>query len=177
MVDCTKDTSRKQRSISIVRNTSKPLIPSSTATRTSSTNMDLIHHSSYSRIAVMKACKKRYHGEDMDVLCNLYHSDFDKEQMLVQLQLLGANFDVVQVDGATSIFHVKEYFLSISQGLRSLMWQVVELLQFIIVNPATNATSERSFSALRHLKSYLCTTMLQEHMNYMMLFTRKEHTL
>ena len=51
VVDCAKETSRKQRRTSIVRNTSKPIIPSSTATRTSSTNMDLIHHSSYSRIA------------------------------------------------------------------------------------------------------------------------------
>ena len=125
----------------------------------------------------MKARKKRYHDEDLDLICHLYHSDFDKEQMLVQLQLLGASFDVVQADGATSIFHVKEYFMSLSQGLRSLMWQVVELLQFIIVNPATNATSERSSRALRHLRSYLSTTMLQESMNYLMLrYVHEEST-
>ena len=50
----------------------------------------------------------------MDVICNLYHSDFDKEQILVQLQLLGASFDVVPADGAMNIFHMKEYFLSLS---------------------------------------------------------------
>ncbi len=79
-----------------------------------------------------------------------------------QLQLLDANFDVVTVYGAMDIFHVKEYFQSLSQGQRSL-------LQFILVIPATNATSERLFTVLRHLKSYLRTTTLQERLNYLML--------
>ena len=34
--------------------------------------------------------------------------------------------------------------------------------------PATNATSERSFSALRRVKNYSRTTMLQERLNYVM---------
>ena len=54
---------------------------------------------------LMKACKKDHHDEDLDISC---HSDFDKEQILVQLQLLGASFDVVPADGAMNIFHAKE---------------------------------------------------------------------
>ena len=51
------------------------------------------------------------------------------------------------------------------------MSQVVAVLQFIPIIPATNAgpTSERSFSALRHLKSYLRSTTQQERLNYLML--------
>ena len=56
---------------------------------------------------LMKACKKDHHDEDLDVIV-LHHSDFDKEQILVQLQLLGASFDVVPADGAMNIFHAKE---------------------------------------------------------------------
>ncbi len=41
--------------------------------------------------------------------------------------------------------------------------------QFILVIPAANATSERLFTAARHLKSYLRTTTLQERLNYLML--------
>ena len=81
----------------------------------------------------------------------------------------GRDFDVVTADGAMDIFHMKKYFLSLSQGQRLLVPQVVALLQFIIVILATNATSERSFSAQRFLKSYLRTTMLQECLNYLML--------
>ena len=48
-------------------------------------------------------------------------NNFDKEQIHVglQLHLLDANFDAVTVYGAMYIFHVKEYFLSLSQGQRS----------------------------------------------------------
>ena len=49
------------------------------------------------------------------------------------------------------------------------MSQVCRLLQLILVMPATNATSERSFSALRRVNNYLRTTMLQERLNYVML--------
>ena len=67
------------------------------------------------------------------------------------------------------IFHMKEYVLSLSQVQRLLVPRVVALLQFILIISATNATSERSFSALRLLKSYLRTTTLQELLNYLML--------
>ena len=36
---------------------------------------------------------------------------------------------------------------------------------FILIMPATNSTSERSFSALRRLKTYLRNTMSQEKLN------------
>ena len=43
--------------------------------------------------------------------------------------------------------------------------------------PATNATSERSFSALRRVKSYLRTIMAQQRLNYLMLLhVDKERT-
>ena len=57
--------------------------------------------------------------------------------------------------------------LSLIQGQRLLVPQVVALLQFILIIPAKNATSERSFSAL--LKSYLRNTTLQKHLNCLML--------
>ena len=90
-------------------------------------------------------------------------NNFDKEQIRVQLQLLDANFDVLTVYGAMDIFHVKEYFLSLSHGQRS------HFLQFILVVPVTNARSERLFTVLRYLKSYLRTTTLQGRLNYLML--------
>ena len=49
------------------------------------------------------------------------------------------------------------------------------LTQLILVMPATNAFSEKSFSALRHVKSYLRSTMTQERLNhYMLLNIHKE---
>ena len=39
----------------------------------------------------------------------------------------------------------------------------------ILIVPATNATSERSFSALRRVKTYLRSTMSQERLNHLMM--------
>ena len=43
--------------------------------------------------------------------------------------------------------------------------------------PATNATSERSFSALRRIKGYLRSTMSQQRLNHLMIMhVHKDHT-
>ena len=62
----------------------------------------------------------------------------------------------------------------------SLINNVVILVKLILVMPATNATSERSFSALRRLKSYLRSTMSQTRLNHLMLFhvhKKETHTI
>ena len=43
------------------------------------------------------------------------------------------------------------------------------LAKLIIVMPATNSSSERSFSAMRRVKSYLRSTMSQERLNNLMI--------
>ena len=47
--------------------------------------------------------------------------------------------------------------------------EVVKLVKLILVLPATNAVSERSFSALHRLKAWLHTTTLQARLNWCML--------
>ena len=76
-----------------------------------------------------------------------------------------------------SIFDLKKVFLSLSPGQSSLLGQVRQLFELIMVMPATNATSGRSFSALRHLKNYLRTTMSQQRLNHLMIMhIHKERT-
>ena len=43
------------------------------------------------------------------------------------------------------------------------------MLKLILVMPASNATSEHSFSALQRVKTYLRCTMCQERLNNLML--------
>ena len=64
---------------------------------------------------------------------------------------------------------MKSYFLSLSPAQLSLISNVKYLMQLILVMPATNASSERSFSALRRVKTYLRATMKQDRLNYLML--------
>ena len=57
------------------------------------------------------------------------------------------------------------------------MDQVCTLLKLILIMPDTNATSERSFSALRRLKTYLRSSMSQQRLNHLMLLhVHKERT-
>ena len=50
-------------------------------------------------------------------------------------------------------------------------------MKLILVIPATNATSERSFSALKQIKSYLRSPMKQEHLNSLMtIHVHKDRT-
>ena len=60
------------------------------------------------------------------------------------------------------------------QSAFSQVWMVMKLL---LVMPATNATSERSFSALRRVKNYLRSTMTQSRPNSLMiLHVHKDQT-
>ncbi len=57
------------------------------------------------------------------------------------------------------------------------MSQVSRVVQLIMVMPATNASSERSFSALHRVKTYLRSTMGQQRLNNLMvLYVHKELT-
>ena len=49
--------------------------------------------------------------------------------------------------------------------------QVIELFKLILVLPATNASSERSFSLLRLVKSYLRATTGQGRLNHLMILS------
>ncbi len=42
-------------------------------------------------------------------------------------------------------------------------------MKLILIMPTTNSTSERSFSALRRLKTYLRNTMTQQRLNNLMV--------
>ena len=61
---------------------------------------------------------------------------------------------------------------------RQLFPHTSRLLQLLLVMPATSATSERSFSSLRHVKTYLRTTMKQGRLNHlMMLYIHKDRKI
>ena len=124
---------------------------------------------------LLKACRLEECESDLQTVCQFYKDDFDQNLLRTQLQTLGLHFQQVQGQPAGStntkfnIFDVKNYFLSLSPGQLSLLSNVKRLMQLILVMPATNASSERSFSALRCVKTYLRATMKQERLNYMML--------
>ena len=57
---------------------------------------------------------------------------------------------------------------AMSNAQRSLLCQVCTVISLILVMPATNAVSERSFSTLRRIKTFLRSTMSQVRLNNIM---------
>ena len=121
----------------------------------------------------MKACKQEEFEDDLEAVCAFYKDDFVKVPLHAQLQTFAVHFHDVMKEKETldklSFFDLKNYFSSISSSQAALLDQVAKVMQLILIMPATNASSERSFSALRRVKSYLRSTMLQERLNYLML--------
>lgn len=68
-----------------------------------------------------------------------------------------------------SIRSLKEVLQSLSPAQRGIVSMVCKAFQLLLVIPATNSTSERSFSALRRIKSYLRSTMTQARLNHLMV--------
>ncbi len=124
-----------------------------------------------------KACNQEDFTPDLDVVCDFYRDDFNKQLLQTQLEVLKAHCKHNSSSSFQSIFDVKQYFLSLSSAQLSLLSEAKRLLQLMLVMPATNASSERSFSALRHVKTYLRATMNQDRLNYLMLLhIHKERT-
>ena len=114
---------------------------------------------------VLKAANKLDFSEELASVKDVYGTDLDESTLQVQLQILGANIPEKMI----TIFDVRSYLQKITPGERSLLSQVVLLMKMILVMPATNATSEQSFSALRRIKTYLRSTMKQERLNSLMV--------
>ena len=61
--------------------------------------------------------------------------------------------------------------ISSKKMIWSLITEVTSLVKIIQVTSAMNANSESAFSALRRLKSYIHTTVLNNHLNHPMICT------
>ena len=63
------------------------------------------------------------------------------------------------MDSLTSLKH-KEY-----------LSEVATIVKLTLAMPATNATSERTFSLLRHMKTYLRSTLTQPCVNHLLILS------
>ena len=69
-----------------------------------------------------------------------------------------------------------KFFQDLEPSSKNLMSEVGKIIELILVLPATNATSERSFSKLKLVKTTLRSTMSPACLNHYMMFSvYKEH--
>ena len=113
---------------------------------------------------LLNACRGHEYHEELQRVCLLYH-ELDASQLDVQIKNLATHF----TDTPSITLHkIIEYFRSLSAATRSFFSEVCKVTELILVMPATNAVSERSFSTMRRIKGYLRSTMKQDRLNHLM---------
>jgi hypothetical protein len=126
---------------------------------------------------LIKASSKQEFKAEFEGVCNFYKDDFNPDILKAQLITFGVEFQQSVLKGRRdlTIFDIRDHFKDLSSAHKSLLNQVGRLLQLVLIMPATNATSERSFSSLRRVKTYLRGTMKQARLNNLMIIhTHKE---
>ena len=106
-----------------------------------------------------KAVRKENYSSEFDCVTKLYESDLNVHALKMQLQIFATNFTMKGKN--TSFKDISKYLRNISSAQRTLLSEICIIAKLILVMPATSAVSERSFSALRRIKTYLRPRMKQ----------------
>ena len=110
---------------------------------------------------------KENFDEELQFVTEFYGEDLNIDQLRLHLDIMSQNLP--KSNGMYTLYCVVKYLRDLIPIQRVLVSQVCTLASLILVLPATNATSERSFSTLRRIKSYLRSTMTQVRLNNAML--------
>ena len=124
---------------------------------------------------LFKAIKGQDFEPELEYVSMFYGDDVCKANLKCQLQTFA--LDYPNQSTPPSIFDIKDYMKSLSPAKKQLIAEVCTVLKLRLVMPASNATSERTFSALRRVKTYLRSTTCQDRLNHLMiLHVHKDRT-
>ena len=115
---------------------------------------------------VLKAAASEPYDEEVQFVLSFYGSDFDSLLLPTHLEIFS---QTIESRGKVTVADILEFFPSCTPSHCDLMSQVSKLVKLLLVMPATNPESERSFSAVPRIKMYLCATMSQQRLNHLML--------
>ena len=96
---------------------------------------------------LLKGCKQLDYQDELHLVKSLYDKDLNYQNLEIQFQTIAPS-----VKDDLSLGGIVNYLKTLSSAARSIYSEIVTLVELILVMPATNATSERSFSALCRIK-------------------------
>ena len=114
---------------------------------------------------LFKAIQKQDYTEQLKEVVEVFSSDINPNNLKIQLDILANSLP----DATTDTAEVQTHMQQLSSAEKLVIHEVVKLAKLIPTMPATNAASERLFSAMRCIKSYLQSTMTQERLNHLMI--------
>ena len=119
---------------------------------------------------LLKAVKGKQFDEDFRHVASFYGDDVNTLQLEAQLSLLAPTARAMGFDvDSFNVHHLIKMFQQLEESRISAMSEVLLLCKIFMVMPATNAVSERSFSALKRIKSYLRSTASNNRLNHLMV--------
>ena len=110
---------------------------------------------------LLKVSRAQDYEAELDAVCDLYSKDVKKLDLQAQLPLLKAMMTELHASEGTNLIlkDIVKGVQVISEVQKTSLCQVWVLFKLLLVVPATNASPERSFSALRRVKTCLRSTM------------------
>ena len=110
---------------------------------------------------LVKAANKECFTTEFEKSTNFYADDSKPNALETQLKMLP--FTLPLGASKTETFRdILKQVKGLSKGQKLLIGEVVKLLKLVIVMPAINTVSERSFRAMRRLYTYLRTNMSEQ---------------
>ena len=122
---------------------------------------------------LIKAANQKEYAQQFDQVTSFFGDDIQPQLLSSQLQIFSDYFKPI-CEGGQKIILLKEcvaYLRELSSAHKEFYSEVCTIARLILVMPATNATSERSFSAMRRVKTYLRSTMHQQRLNHLMFLS------
>ena len=115
---------------------------------------------------LLKAANDQKYLKEYNIICEIYKDDWDTFSLQAQLKLLpqfvkGSNLSLSELSNS---------FRALPASKQSISAEAFKLTKLILVAPATNAISERSFSALKRLKTKMRSTMYNNRLHHLMVF-------
>lgn len=93
----------------------------------------------------------------------------NKNKLKTELSLIYDNSDFQACSGAVALY---QFFME--NNLQDTFSETVALLKILITTPMTTAESERCFSTLKRIKSFLRNTMGQERLNALAMLSMEK---
>ena len=119
---------------------------------------------------LIKAANNDDYTAELQEVIAFYGSDLKADELSTQLSIFTTKFTSEhQTSKKATLGDVVKFMRSLTVGQRIFFSEVCNVVRLILVLPATNAVSERSFSTMRRIKSYLRSTTGQARLNHLML--------
>ena len=99
-------------------------------------------------------------------VATVFREDIDLARLKTQLCMVPDTFTTPPEKKIPAVIKGLSYEMQEADSVRRMLSEVDKLIKLYLTIPVTTATAERTFSALKRVKSYLRSSMTQERLNH-----------